>query len=358
MEGGSEGADPCDTDHVLLAGGTGGNANGERFGSWTEKDGGTGEQADAFATAECGRMEIAIITDGAEAAREDVAQVAFDKLPSGHGFGLEAFFVAVLPEEGDGLVGEGNDAMVADDAAGDVSAEIPDGVGAGAGRLDVDAPFLGPDSGIDLPATDFEEAAEMVPECASEEFVFHQVIRLLHADDFACGGDACAGDQEVQMRMELHLLAPGVEDGDEAADKRREALGGGEFFGHRGGHGRKEQIVELFGKGTEEAGSQFLRQRESHHKVGSVDLLLKTPLDPGGGGGAAAARAGFVIAAVESEVVLSARRAGIARPSHGRSAAMGDGPDGAALGAGERRVGLQKLRQETQKHLGDGGPAP
>ena len=173
MEGGSEGADPCDTDHVLLAGGTGGNANGERFGSWAEKDGRSGEHANAFTVAEGGRMKISIIADGAQSTGKDVAQVAFDKLPSGDGHGLEAFFVTVLPEKSHRPVGEGNDAVVADDTAGDISAEIPNGVGAGTGGLDVDAPFLGPDSGIDLPATDSKQAAKMLAECASEKRVFH-----------------------------------------------------------------------------------------------------------------------------------------------------------------------------------------
>ena len=158
--------------------------------------------------------------------------------------------------------------------------------------------------------------------------------------------------------MELHLLAPGVENGHESTEHGFKSLGGGEFFRHRGGNGGEKEIVELFGKGAEEAVPQFLRQREGHHKVGGVDLLLQSALDPGGGGGPAAARTGFVITTVEGEVVLSAGCAGKARSSHGRSAAMSDGPDGAALGAGERRVGLQKLRQKTQKHLGDGGPAP
>ena len=167
-----------------------------------------------------------------------------------------------------------------------------------------------------------------------------KIAGILDANDFAFGVEAGSGNQAVQMRMELHVLAPGVKDGHETADLGAESLGRGQFFGQGGGNGRKEQIVELFGKGAEEAGAQFLRQGESHHEVRGVDLLLQAALHPDLGGGLAATRAGFVVAAMEGKMIGSAICAGKAGASHGRGSAMGDGPDGAALGAGKHRRSL------------------
>lgn len=348
----------CHAGHVFVTRRAGRDAEGERFWAGPEKDGRAGEDADTFAVADGGGVAKTVIANGAQAAGENMAEVAGNKLPAGHRHGFEAFFVTVLPEKGDGVVGAGNDALITNDAAGDISAEITNGVGAGTGGLDVDAPTFGPDGGIDLPALGGEEAAEMVAESGLEQWQMDEVAWIADADDLALRVEARAGNEEVQMRMELHLLAPGVEDGGEPADGGEEPFCGGEFFGHGGGHGREKEIVELFGQRAEKAGTQFLRQREGHQEVGGIDLLLQAAFDPGRGGGLAAARAGFVIAAMEGKVIGSAPRAGKAGASHGRSAAMGDGPDGATLGAGESRRSLQKPRQETDQHLGDGGPAP
>ena len=173
--------------HFLLAGGTGGNADGKRFGSGSEEDGRTGEDADAFAVADGGGVHVTIIANGAQAAWEHVAQVSCDELAAGDGFGVEAFFVAVFPEKRDGFVGEGNDALVADDAAGDISAEIPKSVRSRTGCLNVNAPIFRPDGGIDLPAFDFEEAAKVLPESSLEEGEMDEVVRLFDADHFAKG---------------------------------------------------------------------------------------------------------------------------------------------------------------------------
>ena len=303
-------------------------------------------------------MAKAVVPNGAQAAREDMAEVSSNKLPTGHGSFLEAVIGTVFPEERDGLVRAGNHPFITNDAAGHISSEVSNGRGAGTGGLDMHAPAFGPDDGINLPTFNFEQAAEVLAESGLEERKMKEIVRLFDTDDFAIGIEARAGDQEVQMRMELHLLAPGVEDGGEPADRGAETFGGGKFFGHGGGNRREKEIVELFGQRAKEAVPQFLRQGESPHKVRRVDLLLQSSFDPGGGGGLAAARTGFVIATMEGKVIGSTTGAGIARPSQGRGAAMGDGPDGAALRAGERRRSLQKPGQKTSQHLGDGGPAP
>lgn len=186
-----------DAGHFLFAGGTSGDADRKRFGPWTEKNGRAGEHTDAFVVAHGGGVAIAIIADGAQAAGEDMAQVSRHKLSSGDGFGLETIFVAVFPEEGDRFVGEGNNAFVADDAAGNISAEVSNGMGSEPDRFDMNAPVLGPDGGIDLPAFRGKETPEMLPESGLEVIEVNQIFFRFDADNFAISIDSRAGDKKV-----------------------------------------------------------------------------------------------------------------------------------------------------------------
>ena len=98
----------------------------------------------------------------------------------------------------------------------------------------MDAPGLGPDTGINLPAFVFEETTEVLPEGGLQKGEVNEIVGPPDRDDFAFVVDAGARNKEMQMRVELQLLAPSVENGGKPADKRLEPLGGGEFFG-RGG---------------------------------------------------------------------------------------------------------------------------
>ncbi len=68
------------------------------------------------------------------------------------------------------------------------------------------------------------------------------------------------------MRVEVKPLVPGVEDGGEAADLGAEPLAGSEFVAQRAGGGGEEEVVDLFGLGTEE---------ERRSSAGRVKVTMK-----------------------------------------------------------------------------------
>lgn len=164
-----------------------------------------------------------------------------------------------------------------------------------------------------------------------EKREMHQKARAPDTDHFAISIHARAWNQNMQMRMELQLLSPSVENGNKAVDLGPEPLGRGKFFGKGLGNGGEKHVVKRFGIRTEKIVAQLLRQGEGNQKIGSVDLFFEAPLDPGSGGGLAAARTSPVIATMKSKMIGGTLRASKTGISHGRSAAMGDGPDGTTL---------------------------
>ena len=116
-----------------------------------KEDGRAGQHADALAVTNGRRMTISIVANRAESAREDVTKIAPDEFGPGNRFGFELVVGAILPKKGDGAAGDRNDPAVRNHTAGDVVAKIANGMGAGTGRLNVNAPVFGPDGGINLP---------------------------------------------------------------------------------------------------------------------------------------------------------------------------------------------------------------
>lgn len=156
--------DASDEHQVYFASRTGWDGGGKRFGMWPKEDGRAGKDADAFAVANGSGMAKPVIADRAEAAREDMTEIAPDELSAGNGLGFELVVGAVLPKKGDGAFGDRNDPAVGNHAAGNIVAKIADGMGTGTGRLNVNAPVFGPDVGIDLPIVSFELGAEVLTE--------------------------------------------------------------------------------------------------------------------------------------------------------------------------------------------------
>ncbi len=109
--------------------------------------------------------------------------------------------------------------------------------------------------------------------------------------------------------------------------------------------------------GPEELPAQFGRERAGAQEVGSAHELGQSPLDPSGGGLAATLRTGFVVAGMPGEVNAAAGFvcAGKSLPAQGRRAAMGEGPEGAALFLRQRRMGFQERGQEPTPRPDDGG---
>ena len=70
-------------------------------------------------------------------------------------------------------------------------------------------------------------------------------------------------DQAVDVRMELQLLGPGVQDGDETIDLRAQAFVRGQFFAQGAGGRSKEQFIGLLVAWAKETAAQFVRSSGS-----------------------------------------------------------------------------------------------
>ena len=244
-------------------------------------------------------MTEAVVTNRTQTARQDVTQIAPNKLDSRDGLGLEAVGVTVFPKEGDCFVRPRDDPAVGDDTSRNVVAQVFDGMAAGACRLNMDPPTLGPDGGIDLPVPAPQLASEVFAEGCLQFGKMKKIIRLRHCNDFAPRIYSRAGNQEVDVRMKLHLLAPGMEHGSITMDHCFEPLCLREFFAHSSGNCCEKDVVVFLGEWTEEIRTQFLGQGKGHHEVGSIDLLPYGALNPVSSGGSATTRTGLVIAAAD-----------------------------------------------------------
>ena len=319
-----------------------------RRGEWsggTPLDGPAGMTLHAHAVGAGGGMTEAVVPDGSQAARENMPEVARDKLHAREGADLAAVARRpVLPPEADGVIVDARHAGIAERGAGDVGPEILEGGAAVAGWLNVNAPIFAPNGGIDLPVMNPKEFAQMFPEGRLQERQVEEIVRLSDAHEASAPVESGAGDQAVDMGMKSQLLIPGVEDRGEATGGGPQPFGGGQLLGKRSRDGGEEQIVSLFGEGPEEAGAQLRRECEGDQEVGRLDELVQLALDPLGGGRTAALRTGLVIAGMPGEVNLVTIRAGKGPPAQSRSAAVGDGPEGAVLIRGERRGRVQELR--------------
>ena len=317
----------------------------------------TGVQLHAQTAGLGGGMTEAVVTDRAQPARQDMSQIAPDKLHARKERGFDAVAgVAILPAEGNGLLGDRPDAGVADGGAGDVSAQILQSGDAGARGLDMHAPLLAPGRWVDLPAVNLKEVAQVLAEGGLQVRQVNEEVGLFDADQPAAVIETGARNQAMNVRMKAHLLVPGVEHGGKAVDRGPQSLVRGQLLRESVGDGGEEQIIGLFGEGPEEAAAQLGRQGEGDQEIGGVDQLGQLALNPAGRGGTAALRAGLVIAGVPGEMDLAAVQATLGPPAQGRRAAMGDGPQGAALLGRKRRSRFQEIRhKQTQRPQHRGG---
>src|SRR5690349_23573811 len=108
------------------------------------------------------RMVDPVVTDGAQSLWQDVTQITPDKLHSRHGQTFRSTCVPVFPSEGDGAVGDMEDALITDGRARHVGPKIFNGRGAVAGRLNMNTPVLAPDGWIHLPAVFRQQLAQLL----------------------------------------------------------------------------------------------------------------------------------------------------------------------------------------------------
>ena len=168
------------------------------------------------------------------------------------------------------------------------------------------APVLAPDLGIDRPIVLLEQAVEVLAEGRLQVRQIQEELRVFDAHELVALVQAGARHQAVEVRMELQLLGPGMQDGDEAVDLRAQGFVGGELFAQGTGGGGEEQVIGLLGARAEEAGAQFRRQGEGDQEVGGIDELAQFALDPAVCAQGAALRAGFVVAGVVGEMNVAA----------------------------------------------------
>jgi hypothetical protein len=108
-------------------------------------------------------MTEAIVANGTQARGQNMTQVTGDKFGARQREDFPSIVaVAVLPPKDNMGVGEAEDARVGNGGAGDISAQVFEGGGAAAGRLDMHAPVLVPDIRINLPTLLVQKPSQML----------------------------------------------------------------------------------------------------------------------------------------------------------------------------------------------------
>ena len=106
---------------------------------------------------------------------------------------------AVFPAEGYAALVHSEDSAVADGGASDISAQVLECRGAGAGGLDMDAPIFDPHLWIGVPATGFKLSAHVLTERCLQVRQRHEVIGLADAHNLAANIKAGPRNQEMQV---------------------------------------------------------------------------------------------------------------------------------------------------------------
>jgi len=100
-----------------------------------------------------------------------------------------------------------------------------------------------------------------------------QVVGVLNPYELPLLVQTGAGHQAVDVRVKLQALGPGVQDGDKAMGMGPQAFIGGKLLAQGARGCGEEQIISLFGVGSEKAGAQLGRESEGDHEVRCLDQL-------------------------------------------------------------------------------------
>ena len=275
---------------------------------------------------------------------------------SGHGL-LRRTVLVVLPEKGDAAVAETQQAVVGDRHAMGVAGEIVEHVmGAAEGRLGIHHPLglrgRGEIGGegvgvaqrfelrIEVQLTGPERAVQLFEEQPAEEPGQHphRQEEAGAASDpvLAIGGEAPARHHAVHMGMMQQLLAPGMQDGDEA-DLGAQVLGIGGDGAQGLGAGVEEQIVErglvLKGDGRDRLG----HGKDDVEILDPVEQLGLAIFEPLRAGERLALGAGAMATTVIGDALMAAAVALLDMATEGGGATAFDGAHGAQLPPAERR---------------------
>ena len=182
----------------------------------------------------------------------------------------------------------------------------------------MDAPVGVPDGEVHLPIACLEAGTEVPPEGGLESGNWDEERVVFANKDIAISIKSGGGNNEVEMRVEVELLVPSVENGGEPAGGAPSRFTLDQAILQNGGGRGEERVISNLGVRAEKDFAQFSSQGEGDHEIRRLDALGQFALDPLAGCFAPALRASSVLQAVESKGLLPARCAGIAVPAQGR----------------------------------------
>ena len=133
------------------------------------------------------------------------------------------------------------------------------------------APVFAPHGRIDRPIVLFEQTVEVLAEGGLQMRQVEQELRLFDTHKSVLLVEPGAGNQAMDVRMELQFLGPGVQQGDETNHLGAQAFVGCQFFAQSAGGGLEEQFIGLLFTRAHETTAQFGRQGEGDQEVGSID---------------------------------------------------------------------------------------
>ena len=246
--------------------------------------------------------EQTVVTDALETGWQRMEQETADQLGGIEGHGLRPLRVpVVLPAEGHLAVGQGKQALIGDGHTVRVAAEVfEDLLGAAQRRFGIDDPFGGAQGfqigregswllerlecgeEVEFPVVEgaVEGFQKQAPEQAAEDSNGEEEPRAAGDPAVAVRRESAAGHDAVQMGMEQQVLAPGVENGEEA-DVGAEVLGIASDGEQRLGRGAEQDVVDDLRVVEGEGGDRF-RQREDDMEVLDGQQVSVALLEPAG----------------------------------------------------------------------------
>jgi len=219
-----------------------------------------GVEGEAFALEFGGGVAVAVAADGAQTDRQDMAQVAGNKLHARNGFGsLGITMGAIFPRKSDRRFADSQDAGVGDGRPANIGAQILDDALAVAEALKMHAPIFFPDGGFYAGkgglfwalAQSMELLLKEMPECRAEHGLGHKEAGAFNSHHAALTIKPRSRNDAMNVRMKMKALVPCVQDHGKPAAPGAQPAGIGQGVGKRLGGCRKKDLVDRLGRWSE-----------------------------------------------------------------------------------------------------------
>lgn len=276
-------------------------------------------------------VEETPVADAMKAGGKSVKEKTAEELNAFNAAGFVFFCNSVFDTNANFFVLDSEDAMVADDAVVDVLPEIFEGVFAGAGRLDVNAPIHFPEfpikSVVDVSFI-LQPLEEAVAEPVGERPDMDEKFRVFEENGTLGLTQANAGNNVMDMWMKPEVLGPALIGADKSAFVKTGSL--------RIGQNLRQGLAALLEKRLDDFDfsqsdrSQLAGEGEGDEEVRDGQELVELLIDPLRVVRRSALGAEPVVAAVPGKVRVPAL-AVIAMPSQDEGSALEDGLQGLAL---------------------------